>query len=58
MNKFNSKETTSTLKRVSSKIQQNNAKEYKKIGLHIKNNDGSFKSLKEMLEDINLKLNI
>ncbi|MDM0659997.1 hypothetical protein QTH47_12805 [Clostridium perfringens] len=53
MNKFNSKETTLALKGVLSKIQQNYAKEYKNLGLHIKNKDGGFKSLKEMLEDIN-----
>lgn len=52
MNKFNSKETTLALKEVLSKIQQNYAKEYKKLGLHIKNKDGSFRSLQEILEDI------
>ncbi|MGU8678994.1 hypothetical protein ACV3Q3_12620 [Clostridium perfringens] len=51
--RFNSKETTLALKEVLSKIQQNYAKEYKNLGLHIKKKDGSFKSLKEMLEDIN-----
>lgn len=53
MNKFNSKETTLALKKALSQIQQNNAKEYKKLGLHIKNKDGSFKSLQEILEDFN-----
>ncbi|EPT6434162.1 hypothetical protein ACVQ11_005804 [Escherichia coli] len=53
MNKFNSKETTLALKEVLSKIQQNYAREYKNLGLHIKNKDGSFKGLQEMLEDFN-----
>lgn len=53
MNKFNSKETTLALKMVLSKIQQNYAKEYKNLGLHIKKKDGGFKSLQEILEDIN-----
>ncbi|HAT4302235.1 TPA: hypothetical protein I9089_002340 [Clostridium perfringens] len=53
MNKFNSKETTLALKEVLSKIQQNYAREYKNLGLYIRNKDGGFKSLKEMLEDIN-----
>ncbi|EGT3619827.1 phage tail tape measure protein [Clostridium perfringens] len=52
MNKFNSKETTLALKKVLSQIQQKNAKEYKKLGLDIKNKDGSFRSLQEILEDI------
>ncbi|XZH34288.1 hypothetical protein ACSW8L_15365 (plasmid) [Clostridium perfringens] len=53
MNKFNSKETTLALKDVLSKIQQNYVKEYKSLGLHIMNKDGSFKNLKEILEDFN-----
>lgn len=51
--RFNSKETTLALKEVLSKIQQNYAKEYKNLGLHIKKKDGSFRSLQEILEDFN-----
>lgn len=54
INKINGKESSSSLRQILSKIQQNSDK---KIGLYIKNKDGSFKSLKEILND-QLKLNI